>query len=53
MINYGLNVLIKEPGNTPLYLCFNNICLKQNTEYCIYLNLVNNLYNKNLFIELK
>ena len=53
LINYGSNVLIKEQGNFPLYLCFNNIYLKPNTNYCINLNFISNLNNRNLFLELK
>jgi hypothetical protein len=53
LINYGSSVLIKEQGNTPLYLCFNNICLKSNTQYYIYMNFVSNLNDRNLYLELK
>lgn len=53
LINYISNVLIKEQCNIPLYLCFNNICLKPNTQYYINLNFVSNLHSRNLFLEIK
>jgi hypothetical protein len=50
--NYN-SVIIIEKQNNKFYICFDNICVKPNTYYTIYLNSINNVYYKKLLLEIK